>query len=152
MVKVFFTVFTDSLPSTSQSLFPTPPLSGNAGSLQGASSEPSADAQISLAKHTQFLHHVINIQTASKILDSDITLQDTTQQSLLHSLELLKTYMGDSDISWTVQEQCIQTIIAVVNKNNISDTVLKQVFSLYNHIIEEIMSYSKQAYQVSETF
>ncbi|XP_060602208.1 meiosis-specific protein MEI4-like [Ruditapes philippinarum] len=140
----------DSLPSTSQSLFPTPPLSGNAELLQGTSSGTLADAEFSLAKHTEFLHHVINIQSASKILESDKSMQNVTQQSLKHSLVILQTHIGDSKISWTVQEQCVQTVNTIVDKKNISETVLKEVCSLYSHLIEEIMSYANQDYKVQK--
>ncbi|XP_045196460.2 meiosis-specific protein MEI4-like [Mercenaria mercenaria] len=142
-------IFEDSLPPDSQPLFPTPPPSGSAGPSQ-CTSISSSDAQFSLAKHTEFLHHVINIQTASKILASDRPLQDITQQSLLHSLQILQTHIGSDEISWTVQEQCVQTIVAVVNHSNkhIFDCVLEEVASLCTHIIEHIMSYSKPNYKV----
>lgn len=137
-----------------QLIFPTPPPSGSVDISQSANRTAAAvDGNVSLAKHTEFLHHVINIQTVCTTLMSDTSLQTVTEQSVLHSLDLLKEHLGKAEITWNMQEKCVACIITIIEKSNSSQfvcTVLDKFFDLCSTVVEKIMSQTRYCYMTLE--
>lgn len=128
----------------SQPLFPTPPASGSAqgSQVQGQKFTARLDRLdcSSLARHTCFLQQVITLHSSCHSVMEDGSTKKVVYDSLSDSLTLLYKHLGTAEYSWTLQKNCVQVIVSLLNKTtgNFLKGLLEKVNSLCSTLISKI--------------